>query len=128
MNFNQTLMTEYIDTYKELYEKQDGVHTKNWWSFLSWLASFTPSGSFNTEDVEYAKELLKDKPNVKILSFNKIEERMCYDAWWMVITDQGRIKLHTYDGISNDRMKAYLDKCKTIEDIENLNAKCFYFD
>lgn len=127
MNFNQTLMTEYIDTYKELYKKQHGINPNNWWNFTKWLSSFTPAGSFNNEDVEYAKGLLENK-TINILSFKKTEERPCYDAWWMVITDEGRVKLHTYDGISNDRMKADLDKCNSIEDIEKLNVKNFYFD
>lgn len=65
---------------------------------------------------------------MEILDFRKLEERMCYDAWWEVETTEGKIKLHTYDGISNDEMKYRLSKCKTLEAVNDLNAKCFYFD
>lgn len=65
---------------------------------------------------------------LKVIKLTKINERMFYDSWWMVETDQGNIKLHQYDCINTEYLKNRIEKLETLEDIKELEPKNFYFD
>jgi hypothetical protein len=65
---------------------------------------------------------------IKIESIRKVEERMCYDAWWEFKTNLGDFKLKTYDGISEDEMKNKCKNIETIEELNNIQPKYFYYD
>lgn len=58
MTFNQTVITKYVDTYKELYLNQHGHNPKSWFSFFRWLGSFSSAGAFGESDIVLASRLL----------------------------------------------------------------------
>lgn len=60
LNFNKTMIKQYVGKYIEKYFDKHGERPKDWFSFLRWLASFTPAGSFDNSDIEYAKMALRN--------------------------------------------------------------------
>jgi len=73
-------------------------------------------------------EKLGADKEIKIESIKKIEERMCYDALWQFKTNLGDFELKTYDGISEIEMKNKCKNIKTLEELNNIQPKCFYYD
>jgi hypothetical protein len=75
-------------------------------------------------------------PDIEKLQYNSIEisdvkcieERMCYDSYWEVFTNLGKITLKMYDGISKNEM---LKRCRNVNCIAQLlqmQPKVFYYD
>jgi hypothetical protein len=58
MNFNQTMINNYVDVYIEKYYKKFNEYPQSWFTFFAWLTNFTVAGSFDKDDVEYAKRKL----------------------------------------------------------------------
>lgn len=56
--FNNKIINEHIEQYKELYRKQYGENPTSWFSYLQWLSSFTTAGEFDNDSVELVKKLL----------------------------------------------------------------------
>lgn len=54
-SFNQEIINQYINDYKTKYIKQFNQEPKSWFAFLQWLSSFTLAGSFDSDDIEFAK-------------------------------------------------------------------------
>jgi hypothetical protein len=73
------------------------------------------------------KELGADT-RVEVIDVIKTEERLCYDAWWIFKTSLGYFRLKTYDGISENRMRELSRNVTTVEELNNLQPKCFYYD
>lgn len=65
---------------------------------------------------------------IKVLAVSKKEERMCYDAYWWVLTSVGPVLIKTYDGHSEKDMLTMCQRCRTINEILELQPKCFYYD
>jgi len=57
--FNEKMIRKYIDTYKRIYKEANGVKPKSWFSYLSWLSSFSPCGNFEDKDIELVKSLME---------------------------------------------------------------------
>jgi hypothetical protein len=55
------MIKAHIKNYIKMYVDKFGVKPKSWFSFLSWLSSFTMAGSFNESDIELAKQLLAEE-------------------------------------------------------------------
>lgn len=58
----------------------------------------------------------------------KIEERMCYDAYWELYTNLGTITLKMYDGLSKEEFLIRCGKCRTVKELLEMQPKCFYYD
>lgn len=61
MNFNQQMIIKYVCKYKVEYLEQFGQIPTSWFTYFRWIASFTPAGSFNEEDVRLGKLLFGDR-------------------------------------------------------------------
>ena len=72
-------------------------------------------------------ESIQDMP-VNVSDVKKIEERMCYDAYWEVYTNYGTVTIKTYDGISYNDMLSRVKNCFSISSILALQPNCFYYD
>lgn len=65
---------------------------------------------------------------VKVKNVKKVEERLCYDAWWEFKTNLGDFTLKTYDGISERNMREICNNIKTLKELNDIQPKCFYYD
>lgn len=65
---------------------------------------------------------------VKLIKLTKLEERFCYDSWWLVETESGTMRLHQYDGMNPDVLKNQIESCENFDCIADLTPKHFYFD
>lgn len=65
---------------------------------------------------------------VEVQDVVKLEERMCYDALWQVNTNIGDFLLKTYDGISKSEMLKQCKSINTINQLNDLQPRCFYYD
>lgn len=70
---------------------------------------------------------VKDLP-VKVSDVKKIEERLCYDAYWHIYTDYGILTIKTLDGISYNDMLSRAKNCNTLSNLLELRGKNFYYD
>lgn len=58
MTFNQKMITDYAEQYKNIYKNQFGENPTSWFTFFQWLSSFSSAGSFDNDDVKLAEKLL----------------------------------------------------------------------
>lgn len=65
---------------------------------------------------------------LKVIKLTKINERMFYDSWWMVETNQGNIKLHQYDCVDSENLKNKIENMEGLNEVKELEPKNFYFD
>jgi hypothetical protein len=80
----------------------------------------------NQDNIPHFKEKLNCRFIIE--GAKKIEERMCYDAYWELYTNLGTITLKMFDGLS---VKEFLDtcsKCNTVAELLEIQPKCFYYD
>jgi hypothetical protein len=59
LNFSKRTIKEYATKYIESYTEKFGERPESWFTFLRWLASFTPAGNFDDSDIQYAKAALR---------------------------------------------------------------------
>jgi hypothetical protein len=78
----------------------------------------------------------KSIPNLEQVKFNfikindvkKIEETMCYDSYWEVFTNLGKVTLKMYDGMDEKDMLWKCRRCKDIYELLEMQPKVFYYD
>lgn len=64
---------------------------------------------------------------LEVKKLTKIEERLCYDSWWLVETNKGSVRLHQYDGVNPNDLKRKIEMCNNLEALNKL-VPTFYFD
>jgi hypothetical protein len=64
---------------------------------------------------------------LKVNKLTKLEERICYDSWWLVETNQGIKRLHQFDGVNKDKLKENIEKLNSLDEFYKL-VPTFYFD
>jgi hypothetical protein len=82
--------------------------------------------ALNERNIPYFKQKLNWKFIIE--GAKKIEERLCYDAYWELYTNLGTITLKMYDGLSQKEFLSRCNKCNTVAELLDLQPKCFYYD
>jgi hypothetical protein len=65
---------------------------------------------------------------LNVTGVKKIEERMCYDAYWEVYTRFGTVTLKMYDGVNEKNFLWQCRACHYLFELLDLQPKCFYYD
>jgi hypothetical protein len=82
--------------------------------------------ALNRQNIVDFEQKLNSKFTIK--DVKKIQERLCYDAYWEVYTNLGTITLKMYDGLSKNEFLNRCNVCNTVSELLGIQPIHFYYD